>query len=71
VLEREIRNGTFEVGQPVASRHQVAQRFGVAVETSARAHRWLAERGYLVSVPGVGMVVTPADRWPETGPVAP
>jgi len=66
VLEREIRDGTYPVGQPVASRHQVAQRFGVAVETAARAHRWLADRGYLASVPGVGMVVTPADRWPSS-----
>ena len=64
VLEREIRDGTYEVGQPVASRHQVAQRFGVAVETSARAHRVLVDRGYLVSVPGVGMVVTPREMWP-------
>ena len=64
VLEREIRDGTWPVGEPVASRHQVAQRFGVAVETAARAHRWLAERDYLATVPGVGMVVTPADHWP-------
>jgi GntR family transcriptional regulator len=65
VLESEIRDGTWPVGRPVASRHQIAQTFGVAVETSARAHRWLAERGYLATVPGVGMVVTPADRWPK------
>lgn len=65
VLEREIRDGEYQPGQPVASRHQVAQRWGVAVETAARAHRWLAERGYLASVPGVGMVVTPPERWPQ------
>lgn len=34
-------------------------------ETAARAHAWLARAGYLVAVPGVGMVVTPANRWPE------
>jgi hypothetical protein len=26
---------------------------------------WLARAGYLVAVPGVGMIVTPASRWPE------
>jgi DNA-binding GntR family transcriptional regulator len=67
VLEREIRDGKYQPGQPVASRHQVAQRWGVAVETAARAHRWLVERGYLASVPGVGMVVTPVSMWPSEG----
>lgn len=66
VLESEIRGGDYPPGLPVASRHQVAQRFGVAVETAARAHRWLAEQGYVVAVPGVGMLVTPADRWPQS-----
>ena len=28
---------------------------------------WLAERGYVVTVPGVGMVVTPHDRWAQDG----
>jgi GntR family transcriptional regulator len=62
-LERAIRDGEYPPGQPIASRHQVAQTYGVAVETAARAHRWLADRGYLVSVPGIGMLVTPAERW--------
>jgi GntR family transcriptional regulator len=66
VLEREIRDGTYPPGLPVASRHQVAQRFGVAVETAARAHAVLVDQGYLVTVPGVGMLVTPADRWPQS-----
>jgi DNA-binding GntR family transcriptional regulator len=34
--------------------------------TAAKAHAWLAERGYIVAVPGVGMVVTPSDRWQST-----
>jgi hypothetical protein len=46
-----------------AIRH--AERFGIARETAARAHGWLARSGYLVPVPGVGMVVTPANRWPD------
>lgn len=62
ILEREIRSGTWEV---VPSRIQLTQRFGIAQATAARSHAWLAERGYVVAVPGVGMVVTPRDRWPH------
>jgi len=65
ILEREIRAGTWESGKPVPSRIQLTQRFGIAQATAARAHAWLAERGYVVAVPGVGMVVTPRDRWPR------
>jgi DNA-binding GntR family transcriptional regulator len=65
VIESEIRSGRYAPGDPVPSRNQIAQRFGVARETAAHAHRWLADAGYLASVPGVGMVVTPADRWPS------
>ena len=64
-LEREIRSGQRAPGKPAPSRAQIAQRWGVAKETAAHAHRWLAERGYLVSVAGVGMVVMPKDRWPD------
>jgi DNA-binding GntR family transcriptional regulator len=41
----------------------LAERFGVAKETAARAHAWLAQHGYVVTVPGVGMLVTPPERW--------
>ena len=63
-LESEIRAGIWQPGHPVPSRVRLAQRFGVAQMTAARAHRYLAEQGYLVAVTGVGMVVTPPDRWP-------
>lgn len=65
IIEREIHDGQWETGRPVPSRTQLAQRFNVATETARHAMRHLAERGYLASVPGVGMVVTPADRWPK------
>jgi DNA-binding GntR family transcriptional regulator len=65
IIEAEIRAGTWTVGSVVPSRTQLAQRFNVATETARHAMRYLAERGYLASVPGLGMVVTPADRWPE------
>jgi DNA-binding GntR family transcriptional regulator len=65
VVEVEIRAGQWSPGHAVQSRNQLAARFGVARETAARAHAWLARAGYLVAVPGVGMVVTPANRWPQ------
>lgn len=65
-VEAEIRAGEWHVGQSAPSRNVLAERYGVARETAARAHRWLAERGYLVPVAGVGMMITPPDRWPGT-----
>ena len=65
VIEGEIRAGQWMPGNAVPSRNQLAERFGIARETAARAHAWLARSGYLVPVPGVGMVVTPATRWPD------
>jgi GntR family transcriptional regulator len=63
-VEAEIRSGQWAPGGRAPSRNDLAERFGVARETAARAHRWLAERRYIVPVAGVGMVVTPPDRWP-------
>ena len=68
VLEAEIRAGQWASGDVAPSRNQLAERFGIARETAARAHAWLARAGYLVAVPGVGMVVTPASRWPGQAP---
>jgi DNA-binding GntR family transcriptional regulator len=58
-IEAEIRAGQWTPGNAVPSRNQLTERFGIARETAARAHAWLARAGYLVAVPGVGMVVTP------------
>jgi GntR family transcriptional regulator len=66
-LEAEIRVGQWASGQAVQSRNQLAERFGIARETAARAHAWLVQAGYLVAVPGVGMVVTPKERWSHGG----
>jgi DNA-binding GntR family transcriptional regulator len=65
IIEAEITDGQWAPGHPVPSRNQLADRFGIARETAARAHSWLAKAGYLVAVPGVGMVVTPTSRWPH------
>lgn len=67
VIESEIRSGRWEAGKPIQSRNLLAQRFGIAQMTAAKAHAWLADRGYVVAVPGVGMVVTPTDRWTLEG----
>ena len=42
----EIRAGQWAPGNAVPSRNQLAERFGIARETAARAHAWLA-RGIL------------------------
>ena len=68
VIESEIRAGTWKVGNPIPSRKTLAEDFGIAQMTAAKAHAWLAERGYVVAVPGVGMVVTPSDRWRQDPP---
>ena len=65
IVESGIRSGTWTPGNPVPSRNALAEQYGVARETAARAHAWLADRGYLVTVHGVGMVVTPRERWPD------
>lgn len=59
----EIEAGTWQPGGRAPSRNDLAQRFGVARETAARAHKWLSDRGYVVAVPGVGQIVTPRERW--------
>ena len=66
ILEREIRDGTYTPGSSIPSRIALVQRFGIAQATAAKTHAWLVERGYVVAVPGVGMVVTPRDRWAGT-----
>lgn len=63
VIEREIRSGTWEVGKPIPSRIKLYERFGIAQATAGKVHAWLGDRGYVVSVSGVGMVVTPESRW--------
>lgn len=63
VIESEIRAGTWAIGDSVPSRIALTQRFGIAQATAAKSHAWLAEHGYVVAVPGVGMVVTPTERW--------
>jgi DNA-binding GntR family transcriptional regulator len=62
ILEREMRDGTWLPGKVIPAQTQLAQRFGIAKATAAHAH--LAERGFVVAVPGTGMVVTRVAAWP-------
>ena len=64
ILEREIRDGTWRPGNAIPSQTQLAQRFGIAKATAGHAHAHLAERGFVVAVPGIGMVVRPVAAWP-------
>ena len=64
ILEREIRDGTWLPGHVIPSQTQLAQRFGIAKATAGHAHAHLAERGFVVAVPGIGMVVTRMAAWP-------
>ena len=64
ILEREIRDGTWLPGRVIPSQTQLAQRFGIAKATAGHAHAYLAERGLVVAVPGIGMVVTRVAAWP-------
>ena len=68
IIESEIKSGKWAVGNTAPSRIDLTQRFGVAQATAAKSHAWLAERGYVVAVPGVGMVVTPQERWKPDPP---
>jgi DNA-binding GntR family transcriptional regulator len=63
ILAREIKNGTWPIGQPIPSRKTLEQRFTVVGETARRATSWLAQHGYVVESPGIGLIVTPSDRW--------
>lgn len=65
VVEREIRDGLWQPGRAAPSKNTLSQRFGVAGETARHAQARLVERGLMVPVPGVGMVVTPEERWAE------
>lgn len=65
ILEAEIRGGLWLPGHPVPSKRTLTERFNVAGETARRAQAYLAALGYLATVPGVGMIVTPRDRWPD------
>jgi GntR family transcriptional regulator len=67
IVEREILEGAWEPGNVAPSRNALMQRFGVAGETARHSLTYLAQLGYLSGVPGVGMIVTPRDRWPSGG----
>lgn len=64
VVEHEIRTGVWVTGFVVPSQVQLAQRFGVARTTAAKAQKILIDRRLVTAVPGVGLVVTKRGQWP-------
>lgn len=63
IIEAEIRAGVWNPGSSIPSQLQLRQRYGIAKTTAGKAHARLADRGLIVSAPGVGMIVTPRSRW--------
>lgn len=63
IVESEIRSGVWSPGSVVPSQVQLRDRYGIAKTTAGRAHARLTERGMIVAVPGVGMVVRPRSAW--------
>ncbi|MCL2423866.1 MAG: GntR family transcriptional regulator [Micrococcales bacterium] len=62
VLEDGILDGTYGVGDMVASTNQIARLFGVNPETAVKALRTLADRGVVERRRGLGMAVLPEAR---------
>jgi hypothetical protein len=62
-LRREISEGILSPGMPTPSITTLAQQYGHARQTCAKALRTLEEEGLLTRIPGLGYYVT--------GPAAP
>jgi DNA-binding GntR family transcriptional regulator len=63
VIEAEIRAGQWTPGNAAPSRNQLAERFGIARETAARAHAWLAANAWTAeTAERAGQVQVPDNR---------
>lgn len=67
-LRERIGSGTFAPGSPVPSEAALCKEFGVARNTLRRALEQLTEEGVIVTRPGRGRVVAPADGSASAGP---
>jgi GntR family transcriptional regulator len=65
IIENEIRTGIWKPGGVIPSQNQLSQRFGIARTTAGKAAQLLAARGLVSAVAGIGMVVTPRNRWAD------
>jgi DNA-binding GntR family transcriptional regulator len=63
IIRGRIETGRYPPGTAVPSIERIRQETGCAVMTIRKAHRLLAEEGWVVIVPGKGTYV--ADRPPE------
>ncbi|HLS15703.1 MAG TPA: GntR family transcriptional regulator [Beutenbergiaceae bacterium] len=60
-IRKQISSGALRPGQRVPSTRQLVRDFGVAMATASRALRVLAEEGLVISHPGSGTIVRPAN----------
>lgn len=56
-LRRAVADGAYKVGEKLPSVRALAEQFGVAGATAARAVDVLRQEGLVVSRPGLGTVV--------------
>lgn len=65
IIQEEIQACAYQPFTPVPSRTRLAARFGIDAKTAGRSHAILAARGYVVMVPGRGMIVRPREDWQQ------
>ncbi|SFO14271.1 regulatory protein, gntR family [Actinomadura madurae] len=61
IIAARIDAGDLQPDRPIPSEARMAEEFGVARLTARRAVRELRDRGLVVTVPGRGTFVRPAD----------
>jgi GntR family transcriptional regulator len=68
ILRAQIDSGEIPPRRAIPSKRQLMQEYGVALGTVNKALDLLRQDGYLVSVQGLGVFVTPPeDRTPSGG----
>ncbi|MGA5197833.1 GntR family transcriptional regulator [Streptomyces exfoliatus] len=61
VIAAKIETGEYAPDRMIPTPARLAEEYGIAVLTARRAMRELRERGLIITVPGKGSFVTPAD----------
>ncbi|WP_030546773.1 GntR family transcriptional regulator [Streptomyces exfoliatus] len=61
VIAAKIETGEYAPDRMIPTPVRLAEEYGIAVLTARRAMRELREQGLIITVPGKGSFVTPAD----------
>ncbi|MFJ8662427.1 GntR family transcriptional regulator [Streptomyces sp. NPDC093795] len=61
VIAAKIETGEYAPDRMIPTPARLSEEYGIAVLTARRAMRELRERGLIITVPGKGSFVTPAD----------